>query len=106
VEGYVESIATGLIAGINAARLVQGKEPSVAPRATACGSLLHYISCAAPEHFQPANISFGLLAEATEETRNIRDRKMRHQIQVSGALEEMERWIQSLMETILTRDDS
>ncbi len=106
VEGYVESIATGLIAGINAARLVQGKEPSVAPRATACGSLLHYISCAAPEHFQPANISFGLLAEAPEETRNIRDRKMRHQIQVSGALEEMERWIQSLMETILIRDDS
>jgi methylenetetrahydrofolate--tRNA-(uracil-5-)-methyltransferase len=106
VEGYVESIATGLIAGINAARLVQGKEPSVAPRATACGSLLHYISCAAPEHFQPANISFGLLAEAPEETRNIRDRKMRHQIQVSGALEEMERWIQSLMETTLIRDDS
>ena len=94
-----------MIAGINATRLVQGKEPSVAPRATACGSLLHYVSSASPEHFQPANISFGLLMEAPEEVREIRDRKMRHQTQVSGALEAMECWIKSLVETILIRDD-
>ncbi|MGA2261204.1 MAG: methylenetetrahydrofolate--tRNA-(uracil(54)-C(5))-methyltransferase (FADH(2)-oxidizing) TrmFO [Acidobacteriota bacterium] len=96
VEGYVESIATGLLAGINAARLVRGKEPVVAPRVTACGSLLHYISHAAPRHFEPANISFGLLPEPFEEIRNVRDRKERHRIQVDGALKVMDRWIEAL----------
>lgn len=96
VEGYVESIATGLIAGLNAARLVHGKEPIVAPRATACGSLLHYISNAAPEHFQPANISFGLLPQAPAEIDKSRGRKQRHQLQVEHALRIMEQWIETL----------
>jgi methylenetetrahydrofolate--tRNA-(uracil-5-)-methyltransferase len=96
VEGYVESIATGLIAGINAARLVQGSEPVVPPRSTACGSLLHYIAHADPDGFQPANISFGLLPEAPEELKKtVRERKLRHQIQVDQALQTMAGWIET-----------
>jgi methylenetetrahydrofolate--tRNA-(uracil-5-)-methyltransferase len=93
VEGYVESIATGLLAGMNAARLVRGLQPVSPPRQTACGSLLHYISSAVPEHFQPANISFGLLPEASEQVRKIRDRKARHLVQVDNALASLEQWI-------------
>jgi len=93
VEGYVESIATGLLAGLNAARTAVGKEPVVPPRATACGSLLHYICHAPPEHFQPANISFGLLPEPPEEIRKTRDRKQRRQAQVEEALHTIDAWI-------------
>jgi len=96
VEGYVESIATGLLAGINAARLASGRPPLVPPRATACGSLVHYISGADPEHFQPVNISFGLLPEASPELkRKVRDRKERHRIQVLQSLQSLDRWIES-----------
>lgn len=99
VEGYVESIATGLLAGINASRIVCRQAPLVPPRETACGSLVHYIAFADPEHFQPANISFGLLPEAPDELkRRIRDRKQRHSVQVQQALESMQRWIESLEE--------
>lgn len=94
VEGYVESIATGLLAGINAARLALGQAPVVAPRESACGSLLHYIAFAPPNHFQPTNISFGLLPAASEELKQrIRDRKERHRVQVANALESMEQWM-------------
>jgi len=96
VEGYIESIATGLLAGINAVRLVRGEKPVTAPRETACGSLTHYISSAVPEHFQPANISFGLLPEPPDAIRNIRDRKKRHSMQVEAALGIMESWIRTL----------
>ena len=70
VEGYAESIATGLIAGRNAAR-----EPVVFPRETALGSLCHYITQADPKNFQPANITFDLLPPLD---RRIRDKKARH----------------------------
>jgi methylenetetrahydrofolate--tRNA-(uracil-5-)-methyltransferase len=96
VEGYIESIATGLLAGINAFRLVQGEQPVTAPRETACGSLTHYISSAVPAHFQPANISFGLLPEPPDAVRNNRDRKKRHVMQVEAALAIMESWIRTL----------
>jgi methylenetetrahydrofolate--tRNA-(uracil-5-)-methyltransferase len=97
VEGYVESIATGLLAGINASRLARGQEPSSPPPQTACGSLLQYIASADPEHFQPANISFGLLQEASPELRRrIRNRKERHYLQLEGALKSMDQWIESL----------
>jgi len=95
VEGYVESIATGLIAGANACRLVRGLEPVIPPRSTACGSLLHYIAYSDPEHFQPANISFGLLPPPADEVKR-RARKERHRIQVEQGLQEMERWISEL----------
>lgn len=60
VEGYVESAASGLVAGINAAHLAQGKEPFVFPPETAHGALAHYITSADPARFQPMNINFGL----------------------------------------------
>ncbi len=95
VEGYVESIATGLLAGLNAARLAQGREPAVPPRSTACGSLVYYVAHADSTHFQPANISFGLLPEASPELkRGVRDRKKRHELQVELALAAMEAWIE------------
>ena len=94
VEGYVESIATGLLAGINAARLVQGSDPSTPPIGTACGSLVHYVANCASEPFQPANISFGLLSDGAAELKaRIRDKKERHRIQVEQALESMDQWI-------------
>ncbi|MDR3799854.1 MAG: methylenetetrahydrofolate--tRNA-(uracil(54)-C(5))-methyltransferase (FADH(2)-oxidizing) TrmFO, partial [Terracidiphilus sp.] len=61
VEGYTESIATGMLAGIYAAALVRGEEPAPIPRATALGSLVHYITHAEVKNFQPANITFDLL---------------------------------------------
>lgn len=74
VEGYAESIASGLIAGRNAAALARGDRPRVFPRETALGSLCHYITQADPKHFQPANITFDLLPLLDEETK----RKFRH----------------------------
>jgi methylenetetrahydrofolate--tRNA-(uracil-5-)-methyltransferase len=96
VEGYVESIATGLMAGINAARLACGKEPVVAPRSSACGSLLRYLSSSPHAHFQPASISFGLLPEASGDIASVRDRKKRHRLQVDAALLAMDQWIADL----------
>jgi methylenetetrahydrofolate--tRNA-(uracil-5-)-methyltransferase len=80
VEGYAESIATGVIAGRNAAALALGREPAVFPRPTALGSLCHYITQADPKHFQPANITFDLLPALDDETkRRLRhDKKARH----------------------------
>jgi methylenetetrahydrofolate--tRNA-(uracil-5-)-methyltransferase len=96
VEGYVESVAMGLVAGINAARLAAGHELVVPPRETACGSLLHYLTQSAMKDFQPANISFGLLPEAPAELkREMRDRKARHGVQVAQALEVLDGWIQT-----------
>ncbi len=93
VEGYVESIATGLLAGRNAARLAKGAEPADPPRSTACGSLLHYIAHADSARFQPANISFGLLPEAPELKRSVRNRKERHCVQVGQALADLDDWL-------------
>lgn len=73
-EGYVEAIATGLVAGRNAAGVASGREPVPFPRETALGSLCHYVSSADPRHYQPANITFDLLPQLDEETR----RRLRH----------------------------
>ena len=97
VEGYVESIATGLLAGINAARLAQARDPLSPPRLTACGSLVHYITNAASVNFQPINMSFGILSDASAGFRShFRDKKERHRLQVQEALETMDEWIESL----------
>ena len=90
VEGYVESIATGLIAGLNAAILTVGGEPVPPPRPTAFGSLTHYVTQADARNFQPANITFDLLPAL--ETR-IRDRKERHRLQCELALREFGGWL-------------
>ncbi len=89
VEGYVESIATGLMAGIQAAALLQGNNPSPPPRATAFGSLVNYITQADPKKFQPANITFDLLPSLAEK---IRDRQQRHKKQCDLALRELDGW--------------
>ena len=91
VEGYVESIATGLMAGMNAAVLATGGEPVPPPRATAFGSLVHYITQAESKNFQPANITFDLLPALD---RKVRDRKERHRLQCELALREFENWLQ------------
>src|SRR4051812_46862905 len=81
VEGYTESIAAGLLAGIHAAALVAGDPPAAPPRETAFGSLMHYITHAPAKNFQPANITFDLLPALDEETRRkVRDKKERHRI--------------------------
>src|SRR5688572_3937174 len=61
VEGYVESAASGLIAGRNAAALARGEEPSTPPRTTAIGALAYYVSHADPRNYQPTNITFGIM---------------------------------------------
>lgn len=90
VEGYVESIATGLMAGIHASALVANADPVAPPRATAFGSLVHYITHADPRNFQPANITFDLLPALEQK---VRDRQERHQRQCELALREFERWM-------------
>jgi methylenetetrahydrofolate--tRNA-(uracil-5-)-methyltransferase len=93
VEGYTESIATGLLAGIYAAPLARGEEPAPAPRACALGSLVHYITHADPKDFQPANITFDLLEPLEEELRKtVRDKKERHRIVCARALEAFDAW--------------
>lgn len=77
VEGYVESAASGLIAGINAARLALGQEPLVFPPETAMGSLSHYITTADPDHFQPMNANFGLFSPLEKKIRNKKERNKR-----------------------------
>jgi methylenetetrahydrofolate--tRNA-(uracil-5-)-methyltransferase len=89
VEGYVESIATGLMAGMNAAALATGGEPAPPPRATAFGSLVHYITQAESKNFQPANITFDLLPALGTP---VRDRKERHRQQCELALREFDGW--------------
>ena len=90
VEGYVESIATGLMAGINASALAAGAEPIPPPRASAFGSLVHYITRAESKNFQPANITFDLLPALDQK---IRDRKERHRLQCELALREFGGWL-------------
>ncbi|MGA7460481.1 MAG: methylenetetrahydrofolate--tRNA-(uracil(54)-C(5))-methyltransferase (FADH(2)-oxidizing) TrmFO, partial [Candidatus Korobacteraceae bacterium] len=93
VEGYVESIATGLLAGIHGAALSADVAPIPPPRATAFGALINYICHADAKNFQPANITFDLLQPLDEETRRrIRDKKQRHALVCKRALEELERW--------------
>ncbi|GAC1435368.1 MAG: FADH(2)-oxidizing methylenetetrahydrofolate--tRNA-(uracil(54)-C(5))-methyltransferase TrmFO [Terriglobales bacterium] len=90
VEGYVESIATGLMAGIQAAALVAGNGLLAPPRASAFGSLINYITHADAGKFQPANITFDLLPPLAEK---IRDRKERHRKQCELALHEFDGWL-------------
>jgi methylenetetrahydrofolate--tRNA-(uracil-5-)-methyltransferase len=90
VEGYVESIATGLIAGMHASALITGYEMSPAPRSSAFGSLVHYVTHASSTNFQPANITFDLLPPLEKK---IRDRNERHRTQCELALRELEGWL-------------
>jgi len=95
VEGYVEAIATGLMAGRHAAALAEGIEPRAFPRETALGSLCHYISGADVRHYQPANITFDLLPplDEAERARLRHDKRARHGEVCRRAFEALERHI-------------
>lgn len=96
VEGYTESIASGLLAGRFAAMLARGETPVPAPRLSANGSLMHYITHAETKRFQPANITFDLLPPLEEELRKkIRDKKERHRIQCERGLVAWEEWLRA-----------
>lgn len=87
VEGYVESAASGLVAGINAARLFRGEEPLVFPNTTAIGSLPYYITHAESKHFQPMNVNFGIIKEL--DGPRIRDKKERYEAITKRALADL-----------------
>jgi methylenetetrahydrofolate--tRNA-(uracil-5-)-methyltransferase len=93
VEGYVESIATGLIAGVNASSLAGAADLIPPPRTSAFGSLLNYVTQADPKNFQPANITFDLLPPLD---RRIRDRKDRHRLQCELALRDFQGWLEQI----------
>jgi methylenetetrahydrofolate--tRNA-(uracil-5-)-methyltransferase len=93
VEGYTESIATGLLAGLFAATIARGEQPTPAPRACALGSLVHYITHTDPKDFQPANVTFDLLEPLEEELRKkVRDKKERHRLQCERSLAAFDIW--------------
>jgi methylenetetrahydrofolate--tRNA-(uracil-5-)-methyltransferase len=91
VEGYVESAASGLLAGINAARLARGEAPVVAPRTTAIGALAHYASHADPAHYDPTNITFGIMPPLDHSPRAKADRKQALSIRALADLEPFRR---------------
>ena len=93
VEGYVESASSGLVAGINAARICKGLEPVVFPQETAHGSLCHYITTAPAKHFQPMNVNFGIMSPIKEK---IRDKKLKKQRIAERALATLEEFKQGI----------
>jgi methylenetetrahydrofolate--tRNA-(uracil-5-)-methyltransferase len=97
VEGYVESVATGWLAGINGARLVKGEPLVEAPSKSAVGALARYVSGAETNNYQPVNITFALLEPlAEEERRRFRRKRERHQRQVELALKEWDTWLHTI----------
>jgi methylenetetrahydrofolate--tRNA-(uracil-5-)-methyltransferase len=95
VEGYTESIATGMLAGLYAAQLARGQAAVPVPRGTGLGSLIHYITHTQATNFQPANITFDLLLPLEESLRQqIRDKRERHRLQCERALALFEGWWQ------------
>lgn len=96
VEGYVECIATGLLAGLAMSRRASGRAFDPPPRTTALGSLVHYITHADPANYQPANISFDLLPPLDGLPGKIaRDRQARRERQCERALRDLAQWIES-----------
>ena len=93
VEGYTESMATGMLAGLYAARRSLDLPLVPVPRGTALGSLVNYITRADVKHFQPANVTFDLLEPLEEETRRrVRDKRERHRLQCERALAKFDAW--------------
>ncbi|WP_270322425.1 methylenetetrahydrofolate--tRNA-(uracil(54)-C(5))-methyltransferase (FADH(2)-oxidizing) TrmFO [Lactococcus petauri] len=94
VEGYVESAASGLVAGINAARLFKGEEEIIFPQTTAIGALPYYITHTDSKHFQPMNVTFGIVKEL--EGLRIRDKKERYTKVAERALEDLSQIIEKM----------
>jgi methylenetetrahydrofolate--tRNA-(uracil-5-)-methyltransferase len=93
VEGYVESAAMGMVAGINAARFILKKQSVIPSPATATGALLHYITTAAPDHFQPMNVTYGLFPPLPSEVKK-RDRR---NFLIQQALKHIEDWRKEIL---------
>jgi methylenetetrahydrofolate--tRNA-(uracil-5-)-methyltransferase len=91
VEGYTESSATGLLAGINLSRLLAGDVPVVPPPTTMLGALYRYMREADPKHFQPMNANFGLVDDLPEK---IRDKKRKREMLAERALADLQLWIE------------
>jgi methylenetetrahydrofolate--tRNA-(uracil-5-)-methyltransferase len=99
VEGYVESAASGLVAGLNAAALATGETPEAAPRTTAIGALAYYVSHANPAHYEPSNITFGIMPPLAEDAlpRGQRKNKLAKKLAISErALSDLHTWMQRL----------
>ncbi|HST06892.1 MAG TPA: FAD-dependent oxidoreductase, partial [Gemmatimonadaceae bacterium] len=92
VEGYTESSATGLLAGINLARVLAGEEPVLPPATTMLGALYRYMREADPKHFQPMNANFGLLDDLPQP---IRDKKRKREMFAERALREIQDWLEA-----------
>src|SRR5574341_592440 len=102
VEGYIESVAMGWLAGSNAARLLAGEELLIAPPRSGIGALARYVSSSETKNYQPVNITFALLEPLTpEQARRVRRKRDRHMLQVKLALEEWDLWIQSMIKPAL-----
>ena len=93
VEGYVGNIATGMLAGINAARLLENQVPVSPPQTTMLGALIHYICHAAPQDFQPMKANFGILPELEEKYKGKRARAEKYS---QRALNDINHFIQSI----------
>ena len=103
VEGYVESVATGWLAGVNAARLASEKGLLEAPPRSATGALARYVAKAETKNFQPVNITFALLQPLDEQDhRRFRRKRDRHQFQVELALKEWDTWLQEIQDQCTT----
>ena len=97
VEGYVESVAMGWLAGVNAARFAMGRELMEAPLRSAVGALARYVSGADGKNFQPVNITFALLEPlAEQDQRRALKKRERRALQVNQALKEWQPWIQKI----------
>jgi methylenetetrahydrofolate--tRNA-(uracil-5-)-methyltransferase len=96
VEGYVESAASGLMAGRNAAAIALGEAPAALPRTTAMGALAYYVSHADPKHYVPSNIAFGLIPPLE---RRIKSKKDRNLAISERALQELDRWLTACVST-------
>ncbi|MNC48446.1 Methylenetetrahydrofolate--tRNA-(uracil-5-)-methyltransferase TrmFO [compost metagenome] len=94
VEGYVESAASGLAAGMNAARLWHGQEPLVLPADTSIGSMAHYIVSTESGHFQPMNANFGLLPPLEE---RIKNKKLKYEKLAERALQTIQNFVGNLL---------
>jgi methylenetetrahydrofolate--tRNA-(uracil-5-)-methyltransferase len=103
IEGYTEAMATGMIAGMNAARLARGLETSAPPRPSATGSLTFYLAKADADRFQPANTTFALLPPLEPEVRKKAKRRAdRHRIQVERGLDAFYAWLWTIGEATAT----
>jgi len=97
VEGYVESVAMGWLAGNNAALHLRGEELLLAPPRSAIGALARYVSGAETKNYQPVNITFALLQPlSAEQARSVRRKRDRHLLQIKLALEEWDQWLQKV----------